>query len=124
MNAYEKQREDRIRRNNEVLVQMGILTAALAFNDTLIDSTRQEAVTKPKHRPLKATSQPATNIEPARRSSRLKGEAPAMQCYGNTENHRHAPGDLPSLCYSSASLHLLPPPDFLVDGKTCRLGLD
>ncbi len=122
MNAYEKQREDRIRRNNEVLVQMGILTAASAFNEAVIHSTRQGAVTNHKQGQMKATSQPAPDAEPARRSSRLRGEAPAVQCYGNTENHRHEPTTtLPNLCFFSASLCLLPSAEYLplADEKTC-----
>ncbi len=68
----------------------GILTGASALNEA-VSNKRQHSVAVKKVKRLQIPSPEATlAVEPARRSSRLRGEAPAVQCYGNTENHRHA----------------------------------
>ncbi|CAL5220271.1 g2252 [Coccomyxa viridis] len=69
---------------------MGILTGASALNEA-VSNKRQHSVAVKKVKRLQIPSPEATlAVEPARRSSRLRGEAPAVQCYGTTENHRFA----------------------------------
>ena len=91
MNPYEKQREDRIKRNNEVLIQMGILTAVSALREALPDSKKRKSAARPMKRVHKSVSELAVLTQPARRSIRLKGEAPAVDCIGSSETGRRAP---------------------------------
>lgn len=103
-NPYEKQREDRIKRNNEVLIQLGILTAASALREALPNSEKQKHAAKTMKRLEKSASELAVDIEPARRSTRLRGEAPAVHCIDSKETCRHAPRRLSNPVYDAPNL--------------------
>ena len=76
MNPYEQQREDRIKRNKEVLIQMGILTAVSALDELL--KRRQGVAARTG-------------------SSRLRGEAAAVvQCDESQKTYRHVSWTLPA----------------------------
>ena len=114
LNPYEQQREDRIKRNTEVLLQMGILTAALAYKEAVIRSTGHAASDKASKRKKCTPSEPRVSAEPTRRSSRLRGDAAALPAMPCPEAHRHgsAPSvacqTLRSMCLAALWLHALP----------------
>jgi hypothetical protein len=112
VNSYEQQREDRIRRNTDKLIEMGILTAASALNAAVLRHRSGHASAAAAIPRRKASSKPAQGVGPPRRSSRLKGEAPAKLGLGNIDPARHVipsildrPGMPPYHIRSIASLH-------------------
>ena len=98
VNPYEQQREDRIKRNTDKLIEMGILTAASALNAAVLRhrSGHTSAAAATSNR--KASSKPGQGVKPPRRSSRLKGEVPAKSGSDNIEPDRHV---IPSILASS-----------------------
>ena len=106
LSSYERQREDRIKRNKEVLIQMGILTAASALNEAVSGTRTPVSAAKPTKRLRKLSSELAVDAEPARRSSRLRGEAPTAQCIRSQENCRHVRRSLQALARRISTLTL------------------
>ena len=97
-NHYEQQREDRIKRNKEVLIQTGILTAVSVLDQTLLLNRRQGVASKTKNRVRQIPKDEALSIEPSRRSSRLRGEAPALvQCNESEIIYRYTSWTMPTL---------------------------
>ncbi|CAK0782837.1 hypothetical protein CVIRNUC_006032 [Coccomyxa viridis] len=73
---YERQREERIKRNTDIMIQMGVLTAAQVFNEAVLKSKGSRPVeNRARLRTVTATESESCS-KPQRRSSRLKGEAP------------------------------------------------
>ena len=89
LNPYEQQREDRLKRNTDVMIQMGILTAASALSEAVLKSKRQGVAAKVPKSAERPPSEPSVSAEPARRSCRLKGEARTLQPIERKESHRH-----------------------------------
>ena len=88
-NPYEQQREDRIKRNTDKLIEMGILTAASALNAAVLRHRSGHTSAAAAISKRKASSKPAQGVKPLRRSSRLMGEAPAKLGSENIEADRH-----------------------------------
>ena len=94
LTPYEQQREDRIKRNTDVLIKMGILTAASALSEAVLKSRRQSIAARTSEPAKRPPSEPSVTAEPARRSCRLKGEAPTLQPIEGKEHHRHVTGSM------------------------------
>ena len=87
---YERQRDQRIKRNTDIMIQMGVLTAAQVFNEAVLKSKGSRPVgDRARLRTVTAAERESCN-KPQRRSSRLKGEAPAALPNSDTADHRHA----------------------------------
>ncbi len=87
---YERQREERIKRNTDIMIQMGVLTAAQVFNEAVLKSKGSRPVeNRARLRTVTATESESCS-KPQRRSSRLKGEAPDVLPNSDVADRRHA----------------------------------
>ena len=87
---YEQQREERIKRNTNIMIQLGVLTAAQALNEAVSKSKGSRPVDNSARLRTVTPIERESCSKPQRRSSRLKGEAPAMLPIADTPDHRHA----------------------------------
>ena len=100
---YERQREERIKRNTDIMIQMGVLTAAQALNEAVMKS-KQSRPTDARARLRTVTrAKTGSGSKPQRCSSRLKGEAPAVLPNSDTSDHRHALLTAEAPCISRVS---------------------
>ena len=86
---YERLREERIKRNTDIMIQMGVLTAAQALNEAVLKSKEVRPIGKRARLRTVTITEPEIDRKPQRRSSRLKGEAPPVLPNADTRDHRH-----------------------------------
>ena len=85
---YERQREERIKRNTDIMIQMGVLTAAQALNEAILKGKGSRPIEKRGRLRTITAFGPGSDSKPQRRSSRLRGEAPAVLPNSDTKEHR------------------------------------
>ena len=100
---YERQREERIKRNTDIMIQMGLLTAAQALNEAIMKSKQSRPTDTRATLRTVTTAKPKSSSKPQRRSRRLKGKAPAVLPNSDTSDHRHALLTADAPCISRVS---------------------
>ena len=100
---YERQREERIKRNTDIMIQMGVLTAAQALNEAVMKSTQSRPTETRIRLRTVTTAKTESGSKPQRCSSRLKGEAPAVLPKSEPSDHRHALLTADAPCISRSS---------------------
>ena len=86
---YEQQRAERIKRNTEIMIQMGVLTAAQALDEAVLKSKGSRPIARRAYVRTVTRTEVEGDNKPQRRSSRLKGKAPAVLPHSETTDYRH-----------------------------------